>query len=221
MEIGPTAKDVLLTLMRWGLGLVAGAAVGLFAGLIESILLRIRFRALSTTIRVALDFLRALPIIALIPLIQLIAIDEWWKIGLIAWAVMFPVFLTVRQATSKRLIDTELTLFACGLTPKEVLRIYRLPKALGGLIKGIEIAIGIGWISTVAAEWIGTFTKGFWAGGLGYKILKAHDANDWGGMLQCLALFGILGTVSAGAWHSFSVVVWRIVPGFNPTSGHD
>jgi ABC-type nitrate/sulfonate/bicarbonate transport system permease component len=73
-----------------------------------------------------------------------------------------------------------------------------------GWLKGVEVAIGIGWVAVVAAEWVGTFSEGFWAGGLGYRVVMAHDANNRPGMLICIALFGVLGMLSSGAWRKLT-----------------
>jgi NitT/TauT family transport system permease protein len=118
------------------------------------------------------------------------------------------------------MIDTELALFASGLLSSQIFWHYRFPKILNGLFAGIEISIGVAWISVVAAEWIGTFTIGFWAGGLGYKVLKAHDANNLGGMLTCLALFGALGIATAWIWRKVTSRGGVFVGGFNPMSGY-
>jgi ABC-type nitrate/sulfonate/bicarbonate transport system permease component len=133
---------------------------------------------------------------------------------------MFPVWLAIRQARQIEMIDTELVLSASGLARAEKLKTYHGPKALGGLLKGVEISIGIAWLSVVAAEWIGTFSIGFWAGGLGYKIVKAHDANSWDGMLLCLVLFGGLGTATAWTWRRLFRQDRELLAGFNPLGGH-
>ena len=143
-------------------------------------------------------------------------LDEKWKIGLIAWAAMFPILLTIRQAHKKQMIDTELMLIASGIKTINVVWKYHFSKALGGLLRGVEISIGVAWLSVVAAEWIGTYSIGFWAGGLGYKILKAHDANSWGGMIACLMFFGILGIATSWIWRYLLYKRKYLSPGFDP-----
>jgi sulfonate transport system permease protein len=203
-SLWPSLKDVLLTTLRWSSGVAIGAAVALIASVVEAVvrgaLRLVRLAALSGALTIPFDFLRALPVIALVPLVQLIGVDEWWKFALIAWAATFPIWLRIRQAWLQQMIDTELALKASGLRRIDIFRSYDFPKALGGLLQGIEISIGIAWISTVAAEWIGTFSTGFWAGGLGYKVQVAHDANNWGAMLACLGYFGALGIASTSIW---------------------
>jgi sulfonate transport system permease protein len=206
-NVWPSLHDVLLTTLRWGGGVILGAAAALIASVLEAAVrgaLRVvRLAALDSVLTVPFDFLRALPVIALVPLVQLIGVDEWWKFGLVAWAAIFPIWLRIRQAWLQQMLDTELALRASGLRRRDIFRSYDLPKARAGLLQGIEISIGIAWISTVAAEWIGTFSRGFWAGGLGYKVLVAHDANNWAAMLACLAYFGVLGIASTYIWRKY------------------
>jgi len=214
----PTIWDIALTILRWIAGLGVGVLLGLIIATLQTLVPGEQgSKRLNTWLTVApLDFLRALPIIALVPLVQMISISERWKVALIAWAVMFPMYLSMRQARLRSLVDTELALNAAGLSSLDIFRNYKLPKALGGLLKGVEISIGIAWLSVVAAEWVGTFSEGFWAGGLGYKITKAHEANNWSSMLICLALFGLLGTSTAWTWRILFTKERALANGFNP-----
>jgi len=203
--VSPTGKDVLLTTLRWFGGVALGAVVALGVSVFE-VLLRAALRKFRLTIlpfTIVFDFLRALPVIALVPLVQMIGVDEWWKFALIAWAVMFPTQLAIRQSWLEQMTDTELALKASGLRKIDILRNYDLPKAIRGLLRGIEISIGIAWISVVAAEWIGNLRPGFWDGGLGYRVEYANQANNWNGVLACLGLFGVLGVVSTCLWRAF------------------
>jgi len=203
--VSPTGKDVLLTTLRWSGGVALGAVVALSVSVFEMLLraaLR-RFRLAILPFTIVFDFLRALPVIALVPLVQMLGVDEWWKFALIAWAVTFPTWLAIRQSWLEQMIDTELALKASGLRKIYIFRSYDLPKAFRGLLRGIEISIGIAWISTVAAEWIGNLRPGFWDGGLGYRVEYAHQSANWNGVLACLGLFGVLGVVSTFLWRAF------------------
>lgn len=220
--VWPGPNDVLLTSLRWVSGLGFGAMIGLLIAFGEKPHRLQEKRAGARTgflLTTILDFLRAIPIIALVPVIQTIGINEFWKIGLIAWAVMFPVWIAVRQARLTRFVDAEIALIGRGLNTDQIFWSYRFPKALGGFLRGIDVSIGIAWISVVAAEWIGTYSPGFWAGGLGYKVVKAHEANNWSSMLLCLGFFGLMGTATAWLWRKF-ISNRQVVSGFNPMCGY-
>jgi sulfonate transport system permease protein len=219
----PTLKDVLLTAIRWSAGL-AGATVGglvlaMFERWISSGAVCRKGRAARIVMSLG-DFCRALPVIALVPLVQMFGVSEWWKIGLVSWAGMFPIWLSIRDAQARQMIDTELALVATGMRSRDLMRQYQLPKVAVGLVGGIQISIGVSWIAVVAAEWVGTFTNGFWAGGLGYRVVKAHDANGWAGMLACLSAFGALGVGSSAVWHWMSRGQGCLPHWFRPLSGN-
>lgn len=197
----PTFQDIELTSLRWLLGICAGVLIAFLISVLELLLARRgSMRPFAWLLSKARDFLRALPVIALVPIVQSLGVRERWKIALIAWAVMFPIWVSIRQSLVNEMVDTSLALAAAGVSRREMLLCYQVPKMLSGLLRGVEISIGIGWISVVAAEWVGTFTPGFWAGGLGFRIQVAHDANNWVGMFACLGLFGALGVSTAILW---------------------
>ena len=193
MEIG---YDIFLSLLRWGIGLFLGSFLGVIFFLIEFFpFFKMKW------FKSSFDFFRAIPIIGLVPLIQIIiGVEEFGKIGLIAWGVMFPVWISVRTAYKKDLPNAELMLKGVNTSNNKFLRIYVIPRIISGFIKGVEIAIGIGWLCVVAAEWIGTYTKGFWAGGIGYKLIVESDISNWFGVLCILLIFGTLGIISSWVW---------------------
>jgi len=191
-----STSDILISLLRWNIGLICGSILGMFLFLVEIMPLFKRLYLKST-----LDFFRAIPIIGLVPLIQiLIGVKEYGKIGLIAWGVMFPVWIAVRSAFKKDLPNAELMLLGAKISKRELLRLYTIPRVLGGFIKGVEIGIGIGWLCVVASEWIGTFSDGFWSGGIGYRLIVEQDNANWHGVLQVLLIFGFLGTLTSFLW---------------------
>jgi NitT/TauT family transport system permease protein len=102
------------------------------------------------------------------------------------------------------------------VSKKDFLLVYVIPKVIGGIILGINVSIGIGWLCVVAAELIGTYSQGFWSGGLGYKLYIAHNNNDWYMVLTSLALFGILGIFSSTLWKLFVSSLFTAKGGFNP-----
>ncbi len=200
----PHLHDVVVTALRW----ISGLSVAIAAGLLVSFVVAFRRPRIATARRddqamvAVIDFLRSLPIIALVPVVQLVGVQEGYKIALIAWAAAFPILISTRQALRLPMIDLELTILGSGLSPWFVFWRYALPKALLGVVAGVEVSIGVAWIAVVAAEWLGNYTVGFWSGGLGVRIVAAHDANSWPGVIACLVAFGVLGTGSSVIWRA-------------------
>jgi sulfonate transport system permease protein len=168
-------------------------------------------------VKILIDFLRAIPIIGLVPVIQMnIGINEYGKIGLIAWAVLFPVSISVRGAMDKNLESAALMLSAARRNSWTFFKLFTVPKLLGGFLRGIEIAIGIAWLAVVAAEWVGTYTQGFWGGGLGYKLIMGYELNNWRIVHLNLVVFGLLGFLTAYFWRGLTTLVFTHNKSFNP-----
>lgn len=203
--------DIGLSLLRWLIGLFIGCTIGLIMAIIGS------YKPSSLVLKIINDFLRAIPIIGLVPVIQMnIGINEYGKIGLIAWAVLFPVWITVRNAIEKKLESSELMLRASKFTETDFFRLFTFPKISGGFLRGVELAIGIAWLAVVAAEWIGTYTQGFWSGGLGYKLVTGYELNNWTTVHLSLLIFGLLGLCSAYLWRGTMYLVFQRSRSFNP-----
>ena len=204
-------EDVLLSILRWFLGLSSGCLLGLLFAIIGN------FRYIKRASKFTNDFLRAIPIIGLIPVVQMnIGINEFGKIGLISWAVLFPVWITVRNALNDEFNNTRLLLLASNKSRTKFFRFYTLPKLFGGFLEGIELAIGIAWLAVVAGEWIGTYTLGFWSGGLGYRLTIGYELNNWPMVHLSLLVFGVLGFLSAYIWRWGIGRYYRKNGHFNP-----
>jgi sulfonate transport system permease protein len=203
--------DVGLSVLRWFLGLLFGGLAGL------SLLALCQISSTSRWLGHLLNFMRAIPIIGLVPLVQMhIGVREYGKIGLIAWGVMFPVWLTISAAVSRNLPEAELMLRGAQASRTTIRRVLIWPKFLGGTILGVEIGIGLAWLCVVAAEWIGTYTQGFWAGGLGYRLIVSYQNNDWHRLYLALFIFGVLGTSSAYGWKCLIRFAVMRSDGFDP-----
>lgn len=203
--------DIELSSLRWLMGFLLGGVLGLALAAIGRIGHSDR-RGLAHV----LNFLRAIPILGLVPVIQMVSVNELGKVGLIAWGVMFPVWLSVRAADARSLEDAELRLLGARLDVVQVHRAIVWPKLLGGLIQGLEIGVGIGWLCVVAAESIGTYSIGFWSGGLGYRLILNYQNNSWAGVFLVLACFGALGMITAWIWKKGIIWICGRMGGFNP-----
>jgi len=104
-------NDILLSSLRWLIGLTLGCLSGFLWAIISN------HKYTFFTGKLINDFLRAIPIIGLVPVIQMnIGINEYGKIGLIAWAVTFPVWITVRNALREKFEDAELMFISTNIS---------------------------------------------------------------------------------------------------------
>lgn len=194
MPLANLLDDSFLSLLRWMSGWLIGSLIGL---LCASGHLATNYRRFGS-IAMAVDFMRAIPILALVPVFQtFMGIEETTKLAIVSWAVAFPVWVSITSAANIEPRDRYLLVMSISRGRFDKLRYLRAPAVSAGLAAGMRISIGIGWISVVAAELIGTYTRGFWAGGLGYRLDLAYQNNSWGTMAICIGLFGLFGLTTA------------------------
>lgn len=203
--------DVIISTWRWMAGLVIGSMVALLVTLVVRRMGRLRDPAV-----LAISFFRSLPILALVPLFaQVLGIEEASKISLIAWACFFPVLISTLRSESEGLLDLELKISATNLSPRSRFRHYDLPRILFGFVAGVEISIGIGWLTVVAAEMIATYESGLFRGGLGKRVFDLFQNGNLEAGLYHLMVFGILGLGTSYLWRRLSIrLISRM--GFEP-----
>ena len=207
--------DIVVSAWRW----LCGLSFGAISGLALALLVRPSQITRDYSVHLA-SFFRALPILALVPVVsKFIGIGEVAKVLLISWACFFPVFISTVRASSDRIVDLELRIDAVGLGKVARFRHYELPRTLFGFLAGVEISVGIGWLTVVAAEFLGTFATGPFRGGLGDAVFVSFNNNNYSTGFLCLALFGILGVMSSIAWRGLSLVVVRAAGFSSQSSG--
>ena len=194
-------SDVLPSVGRFALGYVIGCAIGIAIGTPVGY-----FRALEPWVRPVLEFLRAMPAAAILPLaLLLLGTGGGMRVTVIAFGACWPVLLNAidgARNVDPVLIDTGRI---NGLGRLGVLRRIVLPASLPQIFAGLRTALGIALIVMVLSEMYGA------SSGLGYFILTAQRRflvpETYGGVL----VLGIIGwLVSVGftrferralAWH--------------------
>jgi sulfonate transport system permease protein len=160
------------------------------------------WRPLERLLHFPLEFLRATPPLALLPLLVLwFGIGEAPKWAVIVLASFFPVLLnTVAGLRSVRpqLLELARTL---DLTPLERVWFVIVPSALPTFVAGLRLAFGYSWRALVGAELIATSV------GLGYMVMDAQAIarSDvvYAGIL-------VIGTVGFLADRGFMVLARRL-----------
>jgi len=185
---GTFQGDLTASLSRvlWGLafGVTAGVLLAVVAGL---------FRLGEDLVDSTMNLLRAVPVIALLPLIIVwVGIGEQAKILLISIGAAFPVYLNTFAAI--RNVDEKLveTARAFGLGRLGVIRRVVLPGALAGFLVGFRWAMGAAWVLLVFAEQVNANR------GIGYLITQAQAWNRTDIIILGLVVYGLLGLASDG-----------------------
>ena len=170
----------------------AGFAIAVIVGVALGALLG-RVRVLYRALNPVLQFLRALPTTALVPIsIVLLGIGDTPKIALIAFGSLFPVLLNTIDGV--RNIDAVLVDVAGSyrLTRVQRLRHVQLPAAAPQVVAGIRTALTLAFVMMVVTELFGA------TNGIGYVTQLAQQGLRiplmWSGML----LLGALGVAVNG-----------------------
>jgi len=136
------------------------------------------------------EMIRPIPPLAWVPIAIL-----WFGIGdrsssfIIFLGSFFPVLLnTIGGVLSinRRLIESSIIL---GAKKKALFAKVLLPGAMPSIITGVRIALGIGWMTLVAAEFTGV-KSGY---GLGYMIMTARDIQRPDQIIAGMAVIGVIG----------------------------
>jgi len=176
---------VAYSLGRVLLGFGAATLVGVPVGLACA-----SSRAMHQIFQPFIDFLRPIPPLAWVPL----AIG-WFGIGLRAAAfiiflgAVFPIAVSTCAGVAE--VPTSYLDVARSMKARshQLWSTVLLPAALPSILTGLRVALGVAWMTLVAAE----FTDVREGYGLGYMLMAARDLHRTDVVLAGMALIGIVG----------------------------
>jgi len=176
------------TLGRVAAGFTTGTALALGLGLPAGHFSRVR-----GLLEPVVEILRPIPPLAVLPLfIVWIGIGETSKIGFIAYATFFPMFLStvhaVRQVDPLRLRAAA----SLGARRGQLLTRVILPAALPDIFTGIKLGVALSFFVIVISEFIGAEP------GLGSLINDGRNFFLVPQMLGAAVVLGVLGFASGG-----------------------
>jgi NitT/TauT family transport system permease protein len=183
---GQWLTAVSASLSHYGLGLIAGAVLGIALGVFTGMFRRVE-DATSWIVRV----LRPIPGLAWAPFaIIWFGVTSTAAVFIIAVAVFWIVFFATHGAI--RTVDRDLIevadAFGFRSAPARLFKIL-LPAAMPGILIGLRTALGQAWMAVVAAEIFGV-------PGLGHRMIEASSllATELVVvyMLTMAALYGLL-----------------------------
>ena len=108
------------------------------------------------------------------------------------------------MSINKRLIESSIIL---GAKKRALFAKVLAPGAMPSIITGIRIALGIGWMTLVAAEFTGV-RSGY---GLGYMIMTARDIQRPDQIIAGMAVIGVIGygMDMVIRWIETKILRWR------------
>lgn len=190
--IGPAfATDVLPSLGRLALGIVLSVVLGIVAGAVIG-----RVRWLRELVTPVLEFFRAIPPPAMIPIVAvLLGATDSMKVFVIVIGSIWPVLLNTVDGVKATDSVMQETARSFSLTGRERIRFLILPAASPRIMAGVRQTLSIALILMVISE---MFLS---ASGLGYRIVFFQRnyliAEMWSGILL-LGLIGVLLAVIFG-----------------------
>ena len=172
--------------LRAGVGMLIGAGIGLALGLLTGL-----SRKLQLVFDTPLQMMRAVPALALVPLVILwFGLGETAKLFIVAVTVMFPVYLNTFhgvRSVDPQLIEMARTYHVSGFAMyREVI----LPGALPSILVGLRFALGMSWLVLIVAETIGAEQ------GLGYVAMNAREFMQMDILVLTIVLWAILGKLA-------------------------
>lgn len=183
---GPSlSADVVPSAVRALLGFLLGSVVGVAVGLPLGY-----WRQLDPWVRPVLEFFRATPLPAVLP-VAFIAFgaSDGTRVGLIAAGVVWPVLLNATdgaRAVDRTMLDAAR---AAGLGRTRMLRSIVLRASLPQIFAGLRIALGLALVVMVVSEMVASDS------GLGFLILSSQRTYALTQMYGGVLLLGLLGAL--------------------------
>ena len=165
---------------------LAGFSLGILGAVIVGFILG-NFRPMRLLLDPLISFFRALPPIALIPLmIIFFGIGETSKIVVLTYASFFPAVVVIYQALvgqNPLYIRAAQTL---GATRMELFRLILLPQLVPAIITACRVSLGVCWATLVAAELIAAQK------GIGAMMTEAQNFFQMPPMVLGILFIGII-----------------------------
>lgn len=186
--LSPTAgsglRDIGITLLRVGIGLILGICVGVPLGLSAGLLGR-----LFDGLRVGIDFLRSIPQIALFPVFALLfGIEDFGKIMMAGVSTFLIVFVAAADGALFGVQERYETFEWMGASAWQKFFRLTFPQSLPSIAVGVRIAASVAVIVVLVAEMLyGTLD------GIGYRLYLAQLSYRVDEMWAYIFLVGIVG----------------------------
>jgi NitT/TauT family transport system permease protein len=166
------------------------AAAGLFASTLLALAVASAFaasRAISRTAMPLVIAVRSAPLVAIAPLITLVA-GRGFATGVIVVVIasFFPLLVNALRGLSSVPPSAYELMRVLGASQLQILRMVRFPFALPYIFTGLRVAAGSAILGAMLAEWL-TGQRG-----VGYLILESADTRElellWAAILVATAL---------------------------------
>jgi len=179
---GTLSRDVGVTMMEAGIGLVVGMLSGILVGLLFGF-----FPLLDRVLEPFLGAFNAIPRPALAPLFVL-----WFGLGMtskvvVAWSLVFFVaFYNAYQGVKSIDQDVVNAVRVMRASRLQMLRIVILPAVFSWVFAAFKLSVGYALIGAIVGEFVGSTS------GLGYQLTQAQGLLDTDRVFSIVVLTGVL-----------------------------
>jgi len=199
---GDLVRQTLVSLRRLAIAYALAAAIGIPLGFAMA-----QWRPVDLAVGPIVNAVRAISGIAWIPLaVVWFGVGEELPVFIICYGAVFPFVLNAQAALVN--IDARLLTVAraLGAGPVRIAATVVLPASLPYLLTGARIALGLAWMSIIAAELLGA------PSGLGFSIQYARMLQQTPRMLAWILWVGAAG-------YMLDAAMLTLVARFAPWSG--
>ncbi len=183
---GELFAHLTISIARAAGGFLLGGSLGLIFGVLVGF-----SRNTEAYVDPSVQMIRTVPNLALTPLFILwFGFDELSKILLISLGAFFPIYINTFNGI--RGVDAKLFDVARVLEfswKKQITRLI-IPAALGNILLGIRLSLGVAWLSLVVAELMGS------SSGVGYMIMDARQFSQTEKVFVGIIIFAVVGKLS-------------------------
>jgi NitT/TauT family transport system permease protein len=176
-------RDVEVSFLRVSAGFLAAAVLAVPLGILAG-----AFRLCSALLEPVSEFLRYIPVPALIPLVMIVlGIDENAKVSLVFLGTFFQLLLMTADEVRQVPLPLVQVSQSMGATRFEVVWRVLTPAALPGISNALRICNGWAWSYVVVAELLAATE------GLGFRILRFYRFIQTPNIYVYLLTFGLIG----------------------------
>lgn len=183
---GVLAADLSDSMSRYIPGLLIGSLVGIIMGVITGVSKNVGY-----AVNPLFHYLRSIPPVALIPfLLVLLGIGDIGKVCLVAWASMFPVWLSTQAGIRQVPNEYIRAAHVFGVRGfRQIIEVW-LPCALPHIVSGLRIAVATGFFALAAAEMFAA------SSGIGFRIVNSHQLFQTDKMVGMILLLGAIALIA-------------------------
>jgi ABC-type nitrate/sulfonate/bicarbonate transport system permease component len=182
---GELIKDLSSSAYRFTIGVSMGIATSIILGTIIG-----RFKLVKTLLMPSLDGLRAMPVVALFPLIiMLFGINEKTAIFIIAFVSFVPTLITTVDSIQDTFNKYLSLIRNLNLSFIESVRKILIPGSMPGILSGVDLSVNQAFKALILAELLGVHS------GIGFRLAEAAEFLNYNKVYYLLTLIGVIGVL--------------------------